>query len=143
MSFSDTCIATICEFCAEFIRYGKDGQIGETGPEAILVIKSLADIANTLNLPSFPAETLHLHNPDGYFLGNLLEAVSEKGDHQSVEFLALMARNAPELGQALERYEQAFKEKPDFVALIQRLGQQETLQNVLMAYRRKQPGQTA
>ncbi len=143
MSFFDTCIETICELCSELVHYGKDGQLGATGPEAILAIKSLADIANTLDLPMFPADTLHLHNPDGYFLGNLLDAVSDQGDHQSVEFLALMARNAPELGQALERYELAFKEKPAFVALIQRLGQQETLQNVLLAYHRKKPGQAA
>jgi hypothetical protein len=143
MSFSDTCIETICELCSELVHYGKDGQLGATGPEAILAIKSLADIANTLDLPMFPAEALHLRNPDGYFLGNLLNAVSDQGDQNSVEFLALMAHAVPDLGQALERYELACREKPAFIAQIRRLGQKETLQNVLLAYHRKKPGQAA
>lgn len=136
MSFSDICIETICELCAEVVRYGKDGKIGETGPDAIRVIKSLADIANALDLPMFPTEALHLRNPDGYFLGNLLNAVSDQGDQQSVEFLALMACNVPELAQALERYEIACHEKPTFLASLDQLGQSETLQNILLAYHR-------
>ena len=63
MSFSDTCIEAICELCAEVVRYDKDGKIGETGPAAILAIKSLADIANSLDLPMYPPESLHLRNP--------------------------------------------------------------------------------
>jgi hypothetical protein len=143
MSFSDTCIETICELCTEFVRYGKDGGLGETGPEAILVIKSLADIANTLDLPFFPAELLHLRNPDGYFLGNLLNAVSDQDDQKSVDFLALMARDVPELGQALERYELQCQEKPAFVATINQLGQSDVLQNVLLAYHHNQQDQAA
>jgi hypothetical protein len=143
MSFSDTCIETICELCAEVVRHGKDGQIGETGPAAILAIKSLADIANTLDLPMFPVEALHLRNPDGYFLGNLLNAVFDQADQQAVDFLALMAHTVPDLGQALERYELACREKPAFIAELHRLGQNETLQNVLTAYHREQPGKAA
>ena len=143
MSFSDTCIETICELCTEVVRYGKGGGLGETGPDTILVIKSLADIANTLDLPFFPAEALHLRNPDGYFLGNLLNAVSDQADQQAVDFLALMARNVPELGQALERYELACLEKPAFIASLERLGQYDALQDVLMAYHREQPGKAA
>ena len=143
MSFSDTCIETICELCAEVVQYGKDGRLGETGPEAILVIKSLADIANTLDLPLFPADALQPRNPDGYFLGNLLNAVSDQDDQQSVDFLALMARDVPELGQALERYELQCQEKPAFSANIHQLGQHETLQKVLLAYHRNQQGQAA
>ena len=143
MSFSDTCIETICELCAEVVRYGKDGRLGETGPEAILVIKSLADIANTLDLPLFPADALQPRNADGYFLGNLLNAVSDQDDQQSVDFLALMARTVPELGQALERYELQCQEKPAFTANLHRLGQHETLQKVLLAYHRNQQGQAA
>ena len=143
MSFSDTCIETICELCAEVVRYGKDGRLGETGPEAILVINSLANIANTLNLPLFPADALQPRNPDGYFLGNLLNAVSDQDDQQSVDFLALMARDVPELGQALERYELAYREKPAFIANLDRLGQHDILQKVLLAYHRNQQGQAA
>ena len=143
MSFSDTCIETIYELCAEVVRYGKDGRLGETGPEAILVIKSLANIANTLNLPFFPADALQPRNPDGYFLGNLLNAVSDQDDQQSVDFLALMAQDVPELGQALERYELQCQEKPAFNATINQLGQYETLQKVLLAYHRYQQGQAA
>jgi hypothetical protein len=143
MSFSDICIETICELCAEVVRYGKDGKIGETGPEAILAIKSLADIANSLDLPMYPAEALHLRNPDGYFLGNLLNAVSDQADEQAVGFLALMAHAVPALGQALERYELACREQPAFIASLDRLGQYETLQNVLTAYHREQPGKAA
>ena len=138
MSFSDTCIETICELCAEVVRFGKDGRLGETGPEAILVIKSLADIANTLNLPFFPADTLQPRNADGYFLGNLLNAVSDQDDQQSVDFLALMARTVPELGKAVERYELQCQEKPAFSATINRLGQHDILQKVLLAYHRNQ-----
>jgi len=140
MSFSDTCIETICELCAEVVRYGKDGKIGETGPEAILAIKSLANIANTLDLPMHPAEALHLRNPNGYFLGNLLNAVSDQGDHQSVEFLAQMACSVPELERALNYYEVACYEKPAFVADLQRLGQYETLQKVMQAHFRAKVG---
>ncbi len=143
MSFSDTCIETICELCAEVVRYGKNNELDETGPEAILVIKSLADIANTLDLPFFPAEALHLRNPDGYFLGNLLNAVSDQDDQQSVDFLALMARTVPELGHALDRYELQCQEKPAFSATINRLGQHDILQKVLLAYHRNQQGQAA
>ena len=143
MSFSDTCIETICELCTEAVRYGKNGRLGETGPEAILVIKSLADIANTLDLPLFPADALQPRNPDGYFLGNLLNAVSDQADQQSVDFLALMARNVQELGQALERYELQCQEKPAFTANLHRLGQHDILQKVLLAYHRNQRGQAA
>ena len=138
MSFSDICIETICELCAEVVHYGKNNELGETGPEAILVIKSLADIANTLDLPLFPADALQLRNPDGYFLGNLLNAVSDQDDQQSVDFLALMARDVPELGQALKRYELQCQEKPAFTATINRLGQNDVLQKVLLAYHRNQ-----
>ncbi len=97
MSFSDTCIETICELCTELVQYGKNNELGETGPEAILVIKSLANIANTLDLPMFPADALHLRNPDGYFLGNLLNAVSDQADQQSVDFLAPQVRQQIEI----------------------------------------------
>jgi hypothetical protein len=143
MSFSDTCIETICELSAEVVRYGKDGRLGETGPEAIMVIKSLADIANTLDLPMFPADALQPRNPDGYFLGNLLNAVSDQADQQSVDFLALMARTVPELGQALERYELQCQEKPAFTANLNQLGQSDVLQNVLLAYHHNQQDQAA
>jgi hypothetical protein len=143
MSFSDTCIETICELCAEVVRYGKDGRLGETGPEAILVIKSLANIANTLDLPLFPADAPQPRNPDGYFLGNLLNAVSDQDDQQAVDFLALMARNVPELGHALERYELQCQKKPAFVATLNQLGQSDVLQKVLLAYHRNQQDQAA
>ena len=143
MSFSDTCIETIYELCAEVVQYGKDGRLGETGPEAILVIKSLANIANTLDLPLFPADALQPRNPDGYFLGNLLNAVSDQDDQQSVDFLAQMARDVPELGQALERYGLQCQEKLAFTATINQLGQYDVLQEVLLAYHRNQQGQAA
>lgn len=134
MAFSDTCIETLVELCMSFVHYGKHGELDAVLPRAVQAIHDLAEMASILEYPAIPNATDHRDLLDGFFLGNLLDAVTEHDDPRAVQFLAAAAHSVPVLGAALLRYEQMLRGKAGTIYGIRKPEQAETLQKVLLAY---------
>ncbi len=131
MSFSDTCIETICDLCAALVHYGKHDALEDTAPMAVLAIHSLAKIAAELDHTGYSSNHLHQQLVDGYFVGNLLDAVADQGDKQSTDFLGKLAKKVPELAAALGRYEEMAKGNSGLIYAMRFPQQYAALQSVL------------
>ena len=134
MSFSDTCIETICELCTNLVHYGKRDQLKDKASMAVLTIYNLAEIAANLDTTPHASDLVHQQLQDGYFLGNLLDAVADQGDQQSVDFLANVAKTVPQLAAVLGRYEEMSQGNSGLIYAMRFAKQSAALQNVLDAF---------
>lgn len=134
MAFSDTCIEAIVELSTNFVYYGKQGNLPSVLSLAVKVIHDLAEIASSLDQPAIPGMNLGHKLHDGYFVGNLLDAIGDPDDFEAVQFLANAAKDVPLLADALRRQETMLNSKAGVVYTVKQPKQAETLQKVLVAF---------
>jgi hypothetical protein len=141
MAFSDTCIEAIVELSTNLIHYGKQGNLASVLPLAVKVIHDLAEIASNLDQPAIPGMNLGQRLHDGYFVGNLLDAIGDPDDFEAVQFLANAAKVVPVLADALRRQETMLNSKAGVFYTVKQPKQAATLQKVLAAFNADSPAE--